>query len=166
MKWKIGTIVVSVALMLASILLTTPRVASAETVPQMRARIISELKAQFDYALYGNPPCKQECIDGYIHNGGDWLVPAAEFIGQPLNDVVLADIAWNAKKGNEFASLMQSSHGREPTQAEWLVFWGNLGGYEYRNQGFLDLFNVSPRLDKSIDDNSFRRKQEYRNGVE
>ena len=156
MKKYIALIVVLLSLLLTS-------TASAETQAQMRARVISELKSQYSYMLSG---CAQSCIDGYSQNGGDWLTPAAKFIGQPLNDVVLANIAWNAKKGDEFKRLIQSSYGREPTQAEWNSFWGNLTGYEWRNQGFLDLFNVSPRLDKDIGDNSFHRKQEFRGGLE
>ncbi len=157
MKWKLFILAFALSTLLV------PPTIFAETQAQMRVRVIAELKSQYGYMLAG---CGQACIDGYVQNGGDWLVPAAKFIGQPQNDVVLADIAWNARQGDEFKSLIKSSYGREPTAAEWGSFWGNLTGYEHRNQRFLDLFAASPRLDKSIGDNEFHRKQEYRNGLE
>ncbi len=149
MKWKLFVLVLVLSILLI------PSTTQAETQTQMRVRVIAELKSQYGYMLAG---CGQACIDGYVQNGGDWLVPAAKFIGQPQNDVVLADIAWNAKQGDEFKSLVESGYGREPTAAEWGSFWGNLTGYEQRNQRVLELCAASPRLHESFGDNELHRK--------
>ena len=88
----------------AFLLWLTPQPIAAETIEQMRMRVVGELKSQHADVLAG---CDQACIDNYITGPLRKLAERTNpyprsLVSEWVNDVVLADISLNYEWGIRF----------------------------------------------------------------
>lgn len=104
----------------------------AETVPQMRLRVLQEYIDKYNLSA----TCNDACVDARIANGNDWLVPLARQLGIDYRTVARASIGYSIDWGFKFENLYK----RPPSIYDWIEAYPNI------NDGFRELLNASPSL--------------------